>query len=259
MELEDCAKAWSAASAVHFESFRSALRRTLFSLQEVSSDPENESIAHDVLQLVALLHAVHTIANDGFCAASLNDAVVCAALLNDQRSNLMHYKDSMMALAPRLSHAVSGSFRRHVLTALESAEEDATTLQSYYSHQNVRNTKRVLLMASAPYVSSAPEQTMEVFASIISSCNIGIVTAVEFREGEGTMSVTTAASNVRTMILTHYLTNVGAIGRVFSEFDVKELPDAMEWIGRDNIGFSAMYNLLRSNPMMILMSGLVEN
>ena len=100
---------------------------------------------------------------------------------------------------------------------------------------------------------------MEVFASIISSCNIGIVTAVEFREGEGAMSITTAGTNVRTIILTHYLTNVGAIGRVFADFDVKALPDAMEWIGRDVIGFSAMYNLIRSNPMMILMSGLVEN
>ena len=115
------------------------------------------------------------------------------------------------------------------------------------------------VLTSAPYVPSTPEQTMEFFASIISSLDIGIVTAVEYREGEGTMSITTAATNVQTMILTHYLTNVGAIGRVFADIDVTVLPDAMEWIGRDVIGFLAMYNLLRSNPMMILMSGLVEN
>ena len=150
LELGDCAKAVSAASAVHFESFRSALRTTLFSLQEVSSDPEIESIAHDVLQVVALLHAAHTNLNDVLCAASLNDAVVCAALMNDQSSNLMHYNDSMMELAQRLSHAVSGSFVHHVLYALTSAVEDANTLQSYYSHQIVRNTKRVVSIASAP-------------------------------------------------------------------------------------------------------------
>ena len=54
------------------------------------------------------------------------------------------------------------------------------------------------------------------------------------------------------MILTYYLTNAGAIGRVFADFDIKVLPDAVEWIGRDDIGFSAMYNLLRSNLMLTL-------
>jgi hypothetical protein len=55
------------------------------------------------------------------------------------------------------------------------------------------------------------------------------------------------------MILTHYLTNTGAIGRVFANLDVKVLPDAIEWIGRDDIGFSAMYNLLRSDPISIIL------
>ena len=95
-------------------------------------------------------------------------------------------------------------------------------------------------------------ETMDFFACIITYRNIGIVTSIEFQEETSTPTIVTAAINVRSMILTQYLTNADAIGRVFADFDMKVLPDAMDWIGRDDIGFSAMYNLLRSNPMLIL-------
>jgi hypothetical protein len=95
-------------------------------------------------------------------------------------------------------------------------------------------------------------ETMEFFASIMSSRNIGVVTTIEYQKEARTLTIATAATNVRTMILTHYLTNADAIGRVFANLDVTVLPDAMEWIGRDSIGFSVMYNLLRSNPISFI-------
>jgi len=52
------------------------------------------------------------------------------------------------------------------------------------------------------------------------------------------------AQEVRAKILAHYFTSVDTIGRVFADVDEKILPSAMEWIGRDRLGFSAMYNLL---------------
>lgn len=58
------------------------------------------------------------------------------------------------------------------------------------------------------------------------------------------------AEGVRKLILEHYFTNVSAIGRVFVDVDKKILPNAMEWIGRDGLGFSAMYHLVRGNPLL---------
>lgn len=58
------------------------------------------------------------------------------------------------------------------------------------------------------------------------------------------------AKGVRKLILEHYFTNVSTIGRVFVDVDKKILPNAMEWIGRDGLGFSAMYHLVRGNPLL---------
>ena len=52
--FEDFAKALSAALAAHSNSFHSALRTTFLSHQQVATDPENESIAFDLLEVMEL-------------------------------------------------------------------------------------------------------------------------------------------------------------------------------------------------------------
>jgi len=58
------------------------------------------------------------------------------------------------------------------------------------------------------------------------------------------------AQEVRANILAHYFTSVDTISRIFVDIDVRILPSAMEWIGRDDLGFSAMYHLLRGHPQL---------
>ena len=62
------------------------------------------------------------------------------------------------------------------------------------------------------------------------------------------------ANEVRTMILTHYFRNADAVGRVFAEVDVTLMPSAIEWIGRDATGYSAMFHLVRGNHVLLLSS-----
>jgi hypothetical protein len=231
--FEDFVKAMSSALTVHFESFRLALRTTLFSFQAELSDPEIEFLANELLQLMAVLGA--------FVVAAID------RMIHPQSQYVIdgeYIKDRMSVFASRASSSIGG----YVNIALHLLDGSLDT-GVYYTDQ-IRRAASVL--ASAPCVLSIPMETMEFFASIMSSRNIGVVTTIEYQKEARTLTIATAATNVRTMILTHYLTNADAIGRVFANLDVTVLPDAMEWIGRDNIGFSVMYNLLRSNPISFI-------
>ena len=59
------------------------------------------------------------------------------------------------------------------------------------------------------------------------------------------------ASVARKKILKYHFTDVDNCARVFGSMEVKVLPTAISWIGRDNLGFSLMYNFLRSMPWLI--------
>ena len=119
-------------------------------------------------------------------------------------------------------YRASSSIGGYVNIALHFLDELLGT-GVYYVDQ-IHHVASVFL-ASDPNVSSPPMQTMEFFARIITSRNIRVVTAIEFQEETRTLTIAKAAANARTMILTHYLTNTGAIGRVFANLDV--MPDAM--------------------------------
>ena len=69
---------------------------------------------------------------------------------------------------------------------------------------------------------------------------------------ENNNSMSNWANEVRTMILKHYFWNVAAVGRVFAEVDVNLMPSAIEWIGRDATGYSAMFHLVRGNHVLLL-------
>jgi hypothetical protein len=56
------------------------------------------------------------------------------------------------------------------------------------------------------------------------------------------------ADMLRTKIIMHYFSDVDNIGQVFAHVPVTTLPDAIAWIGRDRLGYSIMYHLLRSFP-----------
>ena len=72
------------------------------------------------------------------------------------------------------------------------------------------------------------------------------------QENNNEIIMSSRANEVRTMILTHYFWNVDAVGRVFAEVDVNLMPSAIEWIGRDATGYSAMFQLVRGNHALLL-------
>ncbi|KAL3767323.1 hypothetical protein ACHAWU_006979 [Discostella pseudostelligera] len=111
------------------------------------------------------------------------------------------------------------------------------------------------LLESAPAVScSFSVALVQVFADTMAS-HYDQVTALS----QSTIAIypTTKAEFIREKILAHYFTNVDATTRVFVNVDTTILPSAMEWIGRDCVGFTAMYTLLRGNAMNI--SSLISN
>ena len=72
------------------------------------------------------------------------------------------------------------------------------------------------------------------------------------QENNNEIIMSNRANEVRTMILIHYFWNVDAVGRVFAEVDVNLMPSAIEWIGRDATGYSAMFQLVRGNHALLL-------
>ena len=69
---------------------------------------------------------------------------------------------------------------------------------------------------------------------------------------ENNNSMNNRANEVRTMVLKYYFGSVNSLGRVFAEADVKILPSAIEWIGRDATGYSAMFHLVRGHHVLLL-------
>jgi hypothetical protein len=55
----------------------------------------------------------------------------------------------------------------------------------------------------------------------------------------------------RRKILLYHLSDINSIGLVFGPMAETILPSAISWIGRDRVGLSAMFNLLRSKPSLI--------
>jgi hypothetical protein len=59
---------------------------------------------------------------------------------------------------------------------------------------------------------------------------------------------TDKAQVVRTKLLTYFFSDVDNIGPVFGRMATTILPNAMEWIGRDHLGYSAMFEFCHSVP-----------
>ena len=55
---------------------------------------------------------------------------------------------------------------------------------------------------------------------------------------------------VRKKLLTYFFSDVDNIGPVFGRMATTILPNAMEWIGRDRLGYSAMFEFCRSVPAL---------
>lgn len=56
------------------------------------------------------------------------------------------------------------------------------------------------------------------------------------------------AQVVRTKLLLYFFIRVDNTGRVFGQLETSLMPNVMEWIGRDCLGYSAMYELCRIVP-----------
>ena len=61
---------------------------------------------------------------------------------------------------------------------------------------------------------------------------------------------TDKAQVVRTKLLTYFFSNVDNVGPEFGRMSTTILPNAMEWIGRDRLGYSAMFEFCRSVPAL---------
>ena len=59
---------------------------------------------------------------------------------------------------------------------------------------------------------------------------------------------TDKAEVIRTKLLTFIFSDVDNIVRVFGSMDMSMMPDVMEWIGRDRLGRSVMFELCRKMP-----------
>ena len=69
------------------------------------------------------------------------------------------------------------------------------------------------------------------------------------------MNFNTNKSDVaRRKVLLYHLSDIDSIGLVFGPMAETMLPIAISWIGRDRVGLSAMFNLLRSKPSLIPMN-----
>jgi hypothetical protein len=55
---------------------------------------------------------------------------------------------------------------------------------------------------------------------------------------------------VRTKLLIYFYSDVDNFGPVFGRMETTILPNAMEWIGRDRLGYSAMFEFCRSVPAL---------
>ena len=53
---------------------------------------------------------------------------------------------------------------------------------------------------------------------------------------------------IRTKLIPFFFSNTDYIRRVFGSIDIPMMPDVMEWIGRDRLGRSVMFELCRSMP-----------
>jgi hypothetical protein len=53
---------------------------------------------------------------------------------------------------------------------------------------------------------------------------------------------------IRTKLLTYFFSNADNIVRGFGSVDTTVMPNVMEWIGRDRLGYSVMFELCRSMP-----------
>jgi hypothetical protein len=60
------------------------------------------------------------------------------------------------------------------------------------------------------------------------------------------------ASVVREKIIKYHFNDVENCAQVFGSMEMKLLPTALSWIGRDNHGYSLMYNFSRSMPWLML-------
>jgi hypothetical protein len=66
------------------------------------------------------------------------------------------------------------------------------------------------------------------------------------------MNFNTNKSEVaRRKVLLYHLSDIDSIGLVFGPMAETILPNAISWIGRDRVGLSVMFNLLRSKPSLI--------
>ena len=59
---------------------------------------------------------------------------------------------------------------------------------------------------------------------------------------------TDKAEVIRTKLVTFFFSDVDNIGLVFGSMDTSVMPNVMEWIGRDRLGRSVMFELCRSMP-----------
>ena len=57
---------------------------------------------------------------------------------------------------------------------------------------------------------------------------------------------------VRAKILKYYFSDVATIGPAFDDVPVTILPSAIAWMGRDGLGFSTLYHLVRGMPSLFL-------
>lgn len=60
------------------------------------------------------------------------------------------------------------------------------------------------------------------------------------------------AEVIREKLLLYFFSNVDTVGRTFSSLPVSIMPSAISYIGRDHIGYSVMYYLVRSMPSLVL-------
>lgn len=59
------------------------------------------------------------------------------------------------------------------------------------------------------------------------------------------------ADVIRAKILMHFFSDIDNIGQVFAQVPMSTMPNAIEWIGRDRLGLSTMYILLRNFPSIV--------
>ncbi len=56
---------------------------------------------------------------------------------------------------------------------------------------------------------------------------------------------------IRKKLLTYFFSDVEKIGRIFGSMDTSIMPNVVEWIGRDRLGYSLMFAICRSVPTLL--------